>query len=118
MIRTLERPLAGLAGALLLALLAAGCASDGSVRQQGATLPARDVPALFERGPVAAGTRAEAGACWNPLVDPRDGASLRLVRSANGVGDYEPPAGRYGVGAGQLLRIECASGKTVGIVAR
>lgn len=107
-----------LGNTVLVALLAGGCATEGSMRPQATTLPARDVPALFERGAAAPGTRAETSACWNPMVDPRDGTSLRLVRSANGLGDYEPPAGRYGVGSGQLLRLECASGKTVGVVAR
>lgn len=118
MIQTPSRQRAWLVGAVLVALLAGGCASEGSMRPQATTLPARDVPALFERGAAAPGTRAETSACWSPMVDPRDGTSLRLVRSANGLGDYEPPAGRYGVGSGQLLRLECASGKTVGIVAR
>ncbi|MCB1009562.1 MAG: hypothetical protein KDB94_11800 [Acidobacteria bacterium] len=114
--RTASRSLFG--GTLLL-LLATACASDGAVVERSAeTLPARDVPALFERGTGVPGVRAAAGSCWNPMVDPRDGTTLRLVRSANGAGDYEPPAGRYGVGSDQLLRLDCASGKTIGIVAR
>lgn len=113
------RPLfrALLRGPMLL-LLAAACASEGSMRPTVATVPARDVPPLFERGTGTPGARAAAGTCWNPMVDPRDGGVLRLVRSANGAGDYEPPAGRYGVGSDQLLRIDCASGKTIGIVPR
>jgi len=105
-------------GGSLLLLLAVACASDGATSQPVATLPARDVPPLFERGTGTPGVRAAAGSCWNPMVDPRDGTTLRLVRSANGAGDYEPPAGRYGVAADQLLRLDCASGKTIGIVPR
>jgi len=32
--------------------------------------------------------------CRNPMVDPRDGTRLLLVRSAEGYGDYEVPSGR------------------------
>lgn len=56
--------------------------------------------------------------CRNPLVDPRDGTRLELVRSSNGKGDYEPPAARYGVSSKQLLRIDCATGHPIGIVGR
>jgi hypothetical protein len=62
--------------------------------------------------PVADGT------CKNPLVDPRGaGVTIKLVKSSGGYGDYEVPAGKYGVGAHELLRVECATGKAVGIVA-
>ena len=54
--------------------------------------------------------------CRNPLVDPRDGTMLTLRRSANGVGDYWVD-GKYGVKSTQFLRIDCGTGKAVGIVA-
>lgn len=56
------------------------------------------------------------GTCHSPLVDPRDGTKLTMIRSANGMGDYAPPDGRYGVGTKELLRIECATGVAIGIV--
>ena len=54
--------------------------------------------------------------CRNPMVDPRDGTMLTLRRSANGVGDYWVQEQKYGVSARQLLRIDCATGKPVGVV--
>lgn len=62
----------------------------------------------------------ESGACRNPMVDPRDGTRLTLVQSQRGgsgqVGDYRVPEGRYGVGTGELLRLDCGSGRPVGVV--
>ena len=57
-------------------------------------------------------------ACRSPMTDPRDGTQLRLVWSSGGLGEYEVPAGRYGVRAGEVLRVDCASGKAVGIAKR
>lgn len=57
-------------------------------------------------------------ACNNPMLDPRDQTRLTLVRSAGGQGDYEVPQGRYGVGSGELLRLECGSGRVIGVVKR
>jgi hypothetical protein len=57
-------------------------------------------------------------ACRSPMTDPRDGTTLRLVWSSGGLGEYEVPKGRYGVGADEVLRVDCASGKAIGIVKR
>ena len=58
--------------------------------------------------------------CRSPLIDPRDQTQIRIVRSGGSGGghrgDYEVPAGRYGVGENELLRIECSSGEPLGIV--
>jgi hypothetical protein len=54
--------------------------------------------------------------CKNPMVDPRDGTMLTLRRSAGGKGDYWVESQKYGVTSQQLLRIDCATGKAVGIV--
>lgn len=56
--------------------------------------------------------------CRNPLIDPRDETRLTLIRSAEGRGDYEPGPLRYGLHEGELLRVDCASGRAVGIVKR
>jgi len=56
--------------------------------------------------------------CRNPMADPRDGTRLQLIRSAEGQGDYEVPPGRYGVSEDELLRLECSTGRVVGIVKR
>jgi len=51
-------------------------------------------------------------------VDPRDGARLRLMRTYHDRGDYDVPSGRYGVDADKLLRLECGTGRPVGVVPR
>jgi len=56
--------------------------------------------------------------CRNPMVEPRDGTRLQLIRSAEGQGDYEAPPGRYGVSERELLRLECDTGRVVGIIKR
>lgn len=67
---------------------------------------------------IFAGTLGTAGVtgCRNPLTDPRDGTQIILVRSHDSMGDYRVPAGRYGVGQGELLRLDCATGSVLGIV--
>ena len=56
--------------------------------------------------------------CTSPATDPRTRAEYRFVRAARGIADYEVPEGRYGVRAGELLRIDCATGRALGIVRR
>ncbi len=56
--------------------------------------------------------------CRSPIMDPRDGVSARLVRSVPGRGDYEFELGRYGIEAGELLRVDCRTGRSIGIVRR
>jgi hypothetical protein len=52
------------------------------------------------------------------MLDPRDGTELHFIRAALGVADYEAPAGHYGLGAKDLLRLECNTGKVLGVVQR
>jgi hypothetical protein len=75
-----------------------------------------DTPDRFLVLDVATGTRSEPSgpACRSPLVDPRDGTRLILVRSSSGFGDYRPETPRYGLADNQLLRIDCDSGGPVG----
>ena len=60
--------------------------------------------------------------CRNPMVDPRNGTPLVLMRSKSGVGDYQVQGrdyeldSSYGVDPRHLLRIDCATGKALGIV--
>jgi hypothetical protein len=54
--------------------------------------------------------------CLSPLHDPRDGTRVIMRRSEPRTGDYEVPEGKYGVGPGELLRIDCNSGEALGIV--
>ena len=101
---------------------AAGCALASSSTAARPVRAAEDFPARFEwahpatRLPPADPMAGEG--CGSPMVDPRDGANLRLVRAHRVHADYEAPTGRYGVGTGELLRIECNTGRAIGIVAR
>jgi len=105
---------------IALALLALGACATANW-QLASPRDAVDVPARFE--PVDAGLRLTPGdtlagsGCLSPLVDPRDGTRISFIRSAD-VGDYEVEGGRYGVGSGELLRIECNTGRVIGIVGR
>jgi hypothetical protein len=81
---------------------------------------ASDVPAHFLVGGLDGQEtfEPEPGPCRNPMVDPRDQTRLTLVRSSTERGDYEVAAGRYGTREGELLRIDCATGRAVGVVRR
>ena len=99
----------------LAPVVTAGCASSGG--PSAALVSATDTPVAFlvEENGALRPPRAGEG-CRNPLVDPRTDLRLVLERSEGGHGDYSVPEGRYEVGAGQLLRIDCATGKALGIV--
>jgi len=109
--RSLVRPLAA-AGVALLA------ACSTTVNYPTAVLrPAMDAPERFVRedsSPIT-GTPGTAP-CTSPIVDPRSGARLTMERAYQGRGDYAVPAGRYGIGVGELLRIDCATGEPIGVV--
>jgi len=110
-------PIAILMGAALVCLTLAGaCAPNASQ----AIKPAIDAPTHFlVRAPDGKATEPTPGeACRNPMIDPRDGAYLILIRSGHGQGDYQVPVARYGVRKGELLRIACGTGLVVGIVRR
>lgn len=100
---------------ILIALtILSACASrsfdDAAIRS------GEDLPEQFL---LPAGVDVSSGsACFSPLVDPRDGAEIRIVRSIPGRGDYEVPPRRYGVRPEELLRIDCGTGRPLGIVRR
>jgi hypothetical protein len=103
------------------ALCVVGLSACSTVHRSAAhtSRPASGLPNHFLVGGKdgAAPTEPKAeGTCKNPLVDPRGGVSLTLVRSHAGQGDYTVPAGRYGVGKDELLRVDCATGHAIGIV--
>lgn len=104
-----------LAAAMILAA-SGGCATvKETLKTTPDTIerPATGTPATFVRedGAPNLGTT-----CLNPMVDPQDKATVQLVRSRNGQGDYRVPAGKYGVGGNELLRIDCTTGVPKGIV--
>jgi len=96
-----------------------GCASshvegfpaDASLR------PLTDAPTQFALS-ASARTRLSTDICQSPIVDQRNGTSLRLERSVPGRGDYEVPAGHYGAQAGELVRVDCRTLQPIGLVRR
>ena len=108
---------AGLAAALLAA---GGCASAKKNEMSGPVVGVPlDLPDHFKVAASGIGKSEEPqkdGNCRNPMVDPRDKALLELRRSANGIGDYWIQSQKYGLGPRQLLRIDCGTGKAIGIV--
>jgi hypothetical protein len=111
--------------AVLAALALAGCASSTSDMSGPVVGAPRDLPDHFVVAVTGLGKTAEPkadGVCRNPMLDPRDKTQLTLRRSGGGKGDYVPEGGirgthTYGLTSQQLLRIDCATGKAVGIVA-
>ncbi len=116
-----------LAPALLLAL--AACASGKSDMSGPVVGVPLNLPDHFMVAGSGIGKAVEPKAgegCRNPMVDPRDRTLLELRRSANGIGDYRVMAGqdaglasgsKYGMSSRDLLRIDCATGKAIGLVA-
>jgi hypothetical protein len=83
------------------------------------SLPERVIPDTAAGAP----SDFDPGTCLGLFVDPKSGTRFVLQRSLltdNGpIGDYaiEPP-GRYGVGPGTLVRMDCAIGRPLGGVPR
>jgi hypothetical protein len=112
----------------VLLLTATGCAisSRGTYPADATSRPASDTPDRFMVGSITPGDSLSApqagGGCRNPMVDPRNGTRLTLVQSQRGrdgqVGDYEVPDGRYGARAGELLRLNCDTGRAIGFIPR
>lgn len=103
---------------MLVAL--SGCATTDFAPER-VLRPAADAPDHFRVGSPSDPTTTEptpGDDCRSPMVDPRDGARIQLERSASGLGDYAVAAGRYGVGGDELLRLECGTGRPVGVVPR
>jgi hypothetical protein len=111
---------------LVLALSLLGCASSGGDMSGPVVGVPLDLPDHFMVARSGIGKTEEPkadGVCRNPMVDPRDRTELFLRRSAGGKGDYGMEGGlmgaqKYGMTSQQLLRIDCATGKALGIVAR
>lgn len=102
-----------MAGLVVILLVSVGCASQSFTTKS--MRKADQAPMAFE--PVQ-GIELEENACKSPLVDPTDGTKIIMVESVRGIGDYEVPSGKYGMKENELLRIDCQTGKVLGIVKR
>ncbi len=105
---------------LVAPLLLVACASSDFGLDQNARLP-EDAPNRFMVGEINEETTREATpgeGCRSPMVDPRNGTRLQLIRSSRDQGDYSVPNGKYGANEGELLRLNCESGEVVGFVVR
>src|SRR5450830_603382 len=110
----------------LVALVAlAGCASSRSSMAGPVVAEAKNLPDHFMVAVTGLAQREEpkpGEGCRNPMVDPRNGTALNLMRSKNGTGDYQVLGQQYeldsmyGVDSHHLLRIDCATGKALAIV--
>ena len=89
------------------------CGTSGGAGDRDAIRTASEAPEGFSA--VFATTPGNSD-CQSRLVDPVDQVELVLVKSLDGVGDYLVPMGKYGVGPDELLRIDCRSGRVLGIV--
>lgn len=99
-------------------ILTIGCASRTILASDAWAKEAENVPEHFmvgkHNGFEMIEPTAEDG-CKSPMIDPRDSTKINLFRSFDGRGDYEVPKGKYGVEKGHILRLDCNTGKVVGI---
>ena len=108
--------------AILILSAAGGCTTVKQTMKQSLKIVpedierhATDTPGTFVRedGLPNLGTR-----CLATLVDMQDKSAIQLVRTLrSGVGDYRVTTGKYGVGDGELLRVDCATARPLGIAA-
>jgi hypothetical protein len=105
-----------------MGVMSAGCVNSGSGGRTGndwlaslATADTTDVrllPADEALRLQPEDTLAGPG-CLNPLVDPRDGSTLTLVRSAGGYGVYAAPETAPGSGNRVTYDVHCNTGRVV-----
>lgn len=108
----------------LIPLVLAACSMGGGGTMQSViehpaplTAPPRFVPREAASVITPADTLAGSG-CLSPLADPVTGIQITLIRSESGLGDYLAPSGSYGISDGQLIRLDCNTGRVLGIVRR
>ncbi len=97
----------------LVIFLGCGSSSQPSAADSDILRPASDAPESFS---AIFATPVGNKDCQSRLVDPLDQVELILVRSFDGVGDYLVPLGKYRVTSDELLRINCRTGKVIGVV--
>ena len=91
--------------------------SCGSMKSSGTfgsiIRPAENAPETFS---PPAGVFLDGNSCKSPMIDTRDGTKIIMVSAEDGTGNYSVPEGKYGVGKGEFLRLDCSTGKVLGIV--
>jgi hypothetical protein len=99
-----------------LSLIAAGC-STGELWRPPMATPDHFLAVDGDGGADGGSPREPVadGRCHSPLVDPADGTKILMVRAMDGYGDYVVPEGRYGLGKDDVLRIQCSTGRPIGI---
>ena len=91
-----------------------GCGSSNTIAENADILrPASDAPESFS---AIFATPVGDKDCQSRLVDPIDQVELILVKSFDGIGDYLVPPGKYRMSSDELLRINCRTGKVIGVV--
>ena len=104
-------------------LLTSGCSTHAgsmhSVVEQPppVTAPLRFVP-LDSANVIAPADTMAGDGCLSPMKDPVTGVQIVLLRSESGLGDYQAPSGSYGLRDDQAIRLDCNTGRVVGIVRR
>lgn len=102
-----------------IGIVACGCGwnrTNGSFPSTATLHAAIDTPEQFTDlfGALLPGD----GVCLSPIVDPVTLVHISLIRSLPGVGDYEVRPGLYGAIASELLRVDCRTGRAMGLVSR
>jgi hypothetical protein len=122
---TLAVRVTGVFGVTSALVALAGCASSRSSMAGPVVAEAKNLPDHFMVAVTGIAQREEPNSsegCRNPMADPRNDTTLNLVRSKGGTGDYQVLGveygldSTYGVDSRHLLRIDCATGKALGIV--
>lgn len=117
----------GALGAAAAIVAFAGCVSGPSATLGPVVAEAKDLPDHFMVAALGIAKSDEpisGEGCRNPMVDPRYGTLLHLVRFKDGKGDYQvldkdfELKTAYGVDSQHLLRLDCNTGKALGIVSR
>ena len=70
--------------------------------------PAENTPEFFS---PSTGVMLDNTSCKSPLIDNRDDTKIILISSTNGIGNYQVITGKYGIRKGELLRVDCRTGK-------
>jgi len=116
---------AGVLGTAAAIVAFAGCASGRGSMAGPVVAEAKDLPDHFvvAASGLAGSEEPKPGeGCRNPMADPRYGTLLHLMRAKDGKGDYQvlnrdfELKAQYGVDSQHLLRLDCATGKALGIV--